>query len=152
MHRDQRKAFAVSLSVFRSGVQEPSQTGSACGAIDPVDANTAGAKTSRPRRAVAINGSDGMFSLEAPQSRKKHGSIVLASLTDSLHLQQPVWHSGKVQVAAPRMSAKRVPRQQLRVASTSASGPPAFLLTQHQRAVQAALGLRHQVRQYTSHL
>lgn len=86
-----------------------------------------------------------MFSLEAPQSRKKHGSFVLASMTDSLHLQQPVWHSGKVQVAAPRMSAKRVPRQQLRVASTSASGPPAFLLTQHHRAVQAALGLRHQV-------
>ena len=152
MHCDQRTALAARLLLFRSGVRAPRQIGAACGAIDPVDANTAGAKTSRPRRAVAISGSDGMFSLEAPQSRKKHGSFVLASMTDSLHLQQPVWHSGKVQVAAPRMSAKRVPRQQLRVASTSASGPPAFLLTQHQRAVQAALGLRHQVFQDTPHV
>lgn len=87
-----------------------------------------------------------MFSLEAPQSKRKQGNFVLASLTDSLHLQQPVWHSGKVQVAAPRVSAKRVPRQQLRVASTSGSGPPVFLLTQHDRAIQAALWLRQEVR------
>ena len=87
-----------------------------------------------------------MFSLEAPQSKRQHGSPALASLTDSLHLQQPVWHSSKVQVAAPRMSAKRVPRQQLRVANTSTPGPPIFLLTQHHRGLQAVLGFREQVR------
>lgn len=86
-----------------------------------------------------------MFSLEAPQSKRQHGSPALASLTDSLHLQQPVWHSSKVQVAAPRMSAKRVPRQQLRVANTSTPGPPIFLLTQHHRGLQAVLGFREQV-------
>ena len=89
-----------------------------------------------------------MFSLEAPpgkHGKRKHGSIALASLTDSLHLQPAVWRSSKVQVAAPRISAKRVPRQQLKVVPTPDTGTPAFLLHQHKRAVQAALGLREEV-------
>ena len=92
-----------------------------------------------------------MFSLEAPpgkHGKRKHGSIALASLTDSLHLQPAVWRSSKVQVAAPRMSARRVPRQQLKVVPTSESGPPAFLLHQHKRAVQAALGVREEVSRF----
>lgn len=84
-----------------------------------------------------------MFSLEAPPG--KHGNIALASLTDSLHVQPAVWRANKVQVAAPRISARRVPRQQLKVVPTPDKGPPAFLLHQHKRAVQAALGLREEV-------
>ena len=85
-----------------------------------------------------------MFSLEAPQGRKKQGSNALASLTDSIHLQPAVWHNSKVQVA-PRIQAKRLPRQQLKVLPPPAQGPPSFLLNQHRRAVQAALGLREEV-------
>lgn len=95
-----------------------------------------------------------MFSLEAPlgkHGKRKHGSIALASLTDSLHLQPAVWRSNKVPVAAPRISARRVPRQQLKVVPTPDTAPPAFLLQQHKRAVQAALGLREEVSRFLHH-
>ena len=95
-----------------------------------------------------------MFSLEAPpgkHGKTKHGSIVLASLTDSLHLQPAVWRSNKVPVTAPRISARHVPRQQLKVVPTPDTAPPAFLFQQHKRAVQAALGLREEVSRFLHH-
>lgn len=88
-----------------------------------------------------------MFSLEASPRKRKHGNIApaWASLTDPLHLQPAAWRSSKFQVLAPRISAKRIPRQQLKVVPTQLKGPPAFVLNQHKRAVQAALGLRQEV-------
>ena len=106
---------------------------------------TAGAKTTRPRRPAAQDESVGMFSLEAPHGKRKQGSNALASLTDSIHLQPALWHHSRIPVLAPRFSAKRVPRQQLKVVPSPVKGPSAFLLLQHRRALQAALGLREEV-------
>ena len=107
---------------------------------------TAGARITRPRRLVVQDEYGGMFSLEAPHGKRKQGSPALASLTDSMHLQPAVWHHSKVPVAAPRISAKRVPRQQLKVVPSPVTGSSAFLFHQHRRALQAALGLREEVR------
>lgn len=70
---------------------------------------------------------------------------MLASLTDSLHVHQAPWLYNRVQVFAPRTSAKRLPRQQLRVVKPSPPSPAAVLVVQHHRALLAALAFKNQV-------
>lgn len=86
-----------------------------------------------------------MFSLDSSDKARRKQSSVLASLTDSVNSRQVPWQRNKVQVFAPRISAKRVPGKQLRVVRSLPPGPAEVLQLQRRRAVHGAITLSQQV-------
>ena len=86
-----------------------------------------------------------MFSLDSSDKTRRKQSPVLASLTDSLNLHRAPWQSSKVQVYAPRISAKRIPGRQLRVVRPSAPDAATIFHLQRRRALHAVVALTQQV-------